>query len=68
VTCSDAVAEERLARTDPAHPAQNRDAALYRKLKQLAEPIVQAHLLVDTTGGIEQEQLAAVEAYLAAPG
>ncbi len=68
VTCSDAVAEERLAHTDPAHPAQNRDAALYRKLQQLAEPILQAHLQVDTTCGIGQEQLAAVQAYLAASG
>ena len=68
VTCSDAVAEQRLARNDPAHPAQNRDAALYRKLKQLADPILQAHLQVDTTGGIERGQVAAVQAYLAASG
>jgi predicted kinase len=65
VTCSDAVAEKRLAHTDPTHPAQNRDPALYRKLKQHWQPILQRHLQVDTTGGIERAQLAAVEAYLA---
>ncbi len=34
VTCADAVAEERLAANDPSHPAKNRDAALYRRIKQ----------------------------------
>ncbi len=64
VTCADAVAEERLARNDPGHPAKNRDPALYRRIKQHFEPILQPKLEVDTTAGIDRE-LAAVEAYLA---
>jgi predicted kinase len=65
LTCADAVAEERLARSDPGHPAQNRDPALYRRIKQQFEPIVQAKLEVDTTLGVDG-RLAAVEAYLRA--
>jgi predicted kinase len=64
LTCADAVAEERLARSDPGHPAKNRDPALYRRIKQHFEPILQPRLEVDTTAGIEGE-LGAVEAYLA---
>jgi predicted kinase len=57
VTCADAVAEERLAGNDP-------DLALYRRIKQHFEPILQPKLEVDTTLGVDR-QLAAVEAYLA---
>ena len=53
VTCTDAVAEERLARSDPSHPARNRDAALYRRIKQQFEPITQPKLEVDTTSGTD---------------
>ena len=63
VTCADAVAEERLARSDPSHPAKNRDPALYRTIKQHFEPIQQAKLEVDTTLGIDNV-LKVVEAYL----
>ena len=63
VTCADAVAEQRLARNDPAHPAKNRDPALYRKIKEHFEPILQPKLEVDTTLGVDRE-LAAVEGYL----
>jgi predicted kinase len=63
VTCADAVAEERLAREDPGHPAQNRDLALYRSIKQHFEAILQPKLEVDTTLGIDRG-LAAVEGYL----
>jgi predicted kinase len=63
LTCADAVAEERLTRNDPAHPAKNRDPALYRTIKQHFEPIQQATLAVDTTLGVEG-QLAVVEGYL----
>jgi predicted kinase len=63
VVCADAVAEERLARKDPHHPAKNRDPALYRRIKQHFEPIVKPNLEVDTTLGIEGE-LATVEGYL----
>jgi predicted kinase len=63
VTCADAVAEERLARNDPSHPAKNRDPALYRRIKQHFEPILQPRLEVDTTLGIDGE-LEAVEGYL----
>jgi predicted kinase len=64
VKCADAVAEERLARSDPSHPAKNRDAALYRRIKQQFEPITQAKLEVDTTSGTG-EVLTTVEWYLA---
>ncbi len=63
VSCADAVAEERLARIDPNHPAQNRDPALYRRIQQQFEPIRQAKLEVDTTSGIDAV-LAAVEEYI----
>jgi predicted kinase len=63
VTCADAVAEERLARKDPGHPAKNRDPALYRRIKQHFEPILQPKLEVDTTLGVDGV-LAAVEGYL----
>lgn len=65
VTCADAVAEERLARNDPGHPAKNRDPALYRRIKQHFEPILQPKLEVDTTLGVDRT-LEAVEGYLAA--
>ncbi len=64
VKCADAVAEERLARNDPGHPAKNRDPALYRRIKQHLEPILQPKLEVDTTLGFDAA-LAAVEVYLA---
>jgi hypothetical protein len=63
VVCEDAVAEARLARKDPSHPAKNRDSALYRRVKQHFEPILEPKLEADTTLGIEPE-LPAVEAYL----
>jgi predicted kinase len=63
VKCADAVVEERLARSDPSHPAQNRDAALYRRIKQQFEPIMQAKLEVDTTSGTDAV-LTVVEEYL----
>jgi predicted kinase len=65
VKCADAVAEERLARNDPSHPAQNRDAALYRRIQQQFEPIAQANLEVDTTEGTHAV-LAVVEEYITA--
>jgi len=67
VKCADAVAEERLARSDPSHPAQNRDAALYRRIKQQFEPITQAKLEVDTTSGTDAV-LTVVEEYLMGKG
>ena len=63
VKCADAVAEERLARSDPSHPAKNRDAALYRRIKLQFEPITQAKLEVDTTSGTDRV-LTMVEEYL----
>jgi predicted kinase len=63
LVCNDAVAEQRLA-SQAAHPARNRDAGLYRAIKQRFEPILRPHLEVDTTDGVEG-QLAAVERYLA---
>jgi predicted kinase len=66
LTCTDAVAEQRLARNDPGHPAKNRGPELHRKLRQHFEPILQPSLEVDTTSGIEHH-LDAVERYLQAP-
>jgi predicted kinase len=63
LTCADAVAEERLARDDPGHPAKNRGPSLYRSIKQHFEPILQPKLEVDTTFGVDRE-VAAVEGYL----
>jgi predicted kinase len=63
VSCADAVAEQRLATGDPEHPAQNRDPALYRTIKQHFEPIQNPKLEVDTTLGIDRV-LGLVEAYL----
>jgi predicted kinase len=63
VTCADAVAEERLARNDPGHPAKNRDPALYHSIKQHFEPILRPKLEVDTTLGLDGV-LATAEGYL----
>jgi predicted kinase len=63
ITCTDAVAEARLAAVDPAHPAQNRDPALYRTIQQHFEPIQLPKLEVNTTLGVVRV-LPAVEAYL----
>ena len=54
VTCSDAVAEARLSRDDPENPAKNRDAALYRGVKESFEPIAHPKFDVDTTEGVEE--------------
>jgi predicted kinase len=51
VTCSDAVARERLAREDPQHPAHNRNFFLYREVQRRFEPIELAKLEIDTTSG-----------------
>lgn len=53
VTCSDAVAEERLSRKDPENPATNRDMTLYRQVKAGFEPIGYPKLEVDTTEGVD---------------
>jgi predicted kinase len=53
VSCADAVAEQRLTAVDPEHPAQNRDPALYRAIKQHFEPIHDLKLAVDTTQGVD---------------
>ena len=61
--CADEVAEARLNRGDPEHPARNRDVSLYRRVKQEFEPIRYTKLDVDTTQGIEKV-LDSAEAYL----
>jgi len=53
VTCSDAVAEERLSRKDPENPATNRDMTLYRQVKAGFEPIPYPKLEVDTSEGVD---------------
>jgi len=54
LTVSDEVAEARLRSPDPNHPAANRDAALYHRVKAAFEPITQEKLDLDTTNGVEQ--------------
>ena len=63
LSCADEVVAERLSRDDPNHPARNRDMALYRKVKQDFEPILQPKLELDTSDGIEGK-LDLVQAYL----
>lgn len=53
VVCADAVAEARLSAQDPAHPARNRDANLYRMVKSRFEEIARPHATFDTTSGVE---------------
>jgi predicted kinase len=66
LTCTDAVAEQRLANTDPTHPAKNRDIQLYRRVQQSFEPIVRPKYDIDTTAGIA-EALKGAQAYLEQP-
>ncbi len=54
LTCSDEVAEARLRTHDPDHPAANRNAALYHRVKAAFEPIMREKLDLDTTGGVER--------------
>jgi adenylylsulfate kinase len=54
LTTSDEVAEARLSAPDPDHPASNRDAALYHRVKAAFEPIVRQKLDLDTTVGVER--------------
>lgn len=53
LTCADETAEARLSAPDPDHPAGNRDAALYYRVKASFEPITREKLDLDTTNGIE---------------
>lgn len=53
VTCSDAVAEARLSRVDLENPARNRNAALYRDIKNRFETIAYPKLEVDTTQSVD---------------
>lgn len=52
VTCSDAVAEDRLSRQDPENPARNRNAVLYQDIKNRFETIAYPKLEMDTTNGV----------------
>jgi predicted kinase len=53
LTCSDEAAEARLRAPDPNHPAANRDAALYYRVKAAFEPIEREKLDLDTSNGVE---------------
>ncbi|QNI33517.1 AAA family ATPase [Alloacidobacterium dinghuense] len=53
LTVSDEVAETRLKSPDPEHPAGNRDAALYHRVKAAFEPITREKLDLDTSHGID---------------
>jgi predicted kinase len=52
--CSDESARQRLEQTDPTHPAQNRNFALYQEVKSRFEPITHAKTTIDTDELIEQ--------------
>jgi predicted kinase len=53
LTCADDVAESRLSAPGPAHPARNRDASLYYRVKAAFEPVRRPKLDLDTSAGIE---------------
>jgi adenylylsulfate kinase len=53
LTCSDSIAEARLSTHDPEHPAANRNAALYHRVKAEFESITRQKLDLDTTEGVE---------------
>ena len=63
VQCSDEVAEARLSRVDAAHPAKNRDPALYRTIRGRFEALRQPAMVIDTTAGFAG-QLEAIAGYL----
>jgi predicted kinase len=50
--CPDAVADQRLAQNSAGHPAANRTVALYRQLKEQADPLRVPRLVLDTSGGL----------------
>ena len=53
LTCSDEAAEKRLRSPDPDHPAANRDAALYYRVKAAFEPIEREKLDLNTSNGVD---------------
>jgi adenylylsulfate kinase len=61
MTCSDAAAEARLYMPDPEHPAGNRNAALYYRVKAEFEPILRQKLDLDTTEGVDAVVQQAIE-------
>jgi predicted kinase len=63
VISSEAVAEARLAGTDPSHPARNRNLDLYHRVRREFQPIAYPKLTVDTSADIEPE-LPGVLAYI----
>ena len=63
LSCANSTAGERLRPNHQAHPARNRDMALYLKVKQSFEPIPHPKLDIDTTFGFEA-QLDAIYGYL----
>jgi predicted kinase len=69
--CSDETARRRLAAhaATGVHPARNRDDALYRRVKDLFEPITEPKIVVDTDRALEDYLptcLTAVRAFMTA--
>ncbi len=58
--CPDEVAFRRLEASQDQHPAGNRDRRLYMSLKQSFEPILQPHLVVNTSLPLEESVKAAL--------
>ncbi len=48
-TCTEEIVLERIASSAGRHPAKNRNAELYQRLKREFEPIEEEHLEVDTS-------------------
>ena len=60
--CPEETARERLERDYGEHPARNRGFALYESLKAHWEPILEPHLIVDTSQPLERCAIAVLEA------
>jgi adenylylsulfate kinase len=52
-TCPDEIAEARLVQDAAVHPAANRNAAMYREVKNRFEAIAYPHLRIDTSQPLE---------------
>jgi predicted kinase len=52
-SCPDEIAEARLMADSGKHPATNRTVELYREVKARFEPIIRAHLDIDTSKPLE---------------
>lgn len=66
--CPDEMARERLERDASVHPARNRNYALYLSAKAGAEPIREAHLVIDTSLPLDECTQSCLKAIRGADG